>query len=178
VRRELERQGLGQADDAAFGRGVMHADAVAAAARRDGGEVDDAAELARLHARSKLPAHQERGGEIRRKNLAPLRFAHVFELQAALTELWQRLLTAGRDRAAGDVDQKIRRAGFRRESLYVVGVGQVGHGDALPGMDVRGNDLHAFLLQPLGNGSADPAGCARDQRLASLQPLKRHTKRR
>ena len=128
VRPELERERLGEADDAALGRRVVHADAVAAAARGDRGEVDDAAELARLHARRELAAHEERGGEVRRDDRAPLLIAQVFEQQRALRQLAAACSSrVGATGPPATLTRKSDRADAARELLHVVRVSEIGH---------------------------------------------------
>ena len=176
---ELERERLGQADDAAFRRGVMHADAVAAAARGDRGEVDDAAELARLHARRELAADQERGGEVGRD--APRSTASRPRPRAQIAPGigGSVSLRVGDGRAAGDVDQEIDRAGLRRRASRRR-PRRSGRRPAMPSpgwMSVATTSTPS-RLQPFDDGSTDAARRAGDQRPPPLQPLKRHTKRR
>src|SRR3954466_5718694 len=80
-RPELERERLGEADDAALSGGVMHTDAIGASARGDRGEVDDSPALLRLHARSELAADKKGAGQISCEHRAPLALVDVLEAE-------------------------------------------------------------------------------------------------
>jgi hypothetical protein len=133
--------------DAALRRGVVGADAVATAARGDRAEVDDAAEAACFHARRELAAHQERGGEVRGKDPRPLRVVDLFEPQRLGGQFGKRILTAGRNGSARDIDEEFDSRNLSCEFFDFLAAGQVGDDQPGLGMDVGRENLDAFRRQ-------------------------------
>ena len=164
------RQGLGKADHAGLRRGVGHQRRVALLAG-DGGDVDDAPVLPGQHQLHRGPADEEDTGQVAGDHLLPV----------GVAQLPDRVRPPGDARVVDDHVEPVG-PGVRRAdgAVDVRRHGHVGHeaprGDAQPlghplHLDVAVHQRHARALgeQALGDGQADAARRAGDQRRPSVE---------